>query len=501
MFGNREFLMAPLLCASLFVLGPLVPELPVLASGKNAAPSFDGYWQSDAYGLFVEIRGAELSTSQITSISCLPWWTAKRAPNDSTKGGAIFKRGDAAIHLEPGPSADTLLLREPASVTQMRLRRVRARPKHADDKLANTPPNNYALFWQTFAEQFALFELYHTDWQAVDRKYRPQVIAATTPEELFGILREMIRPFQNAHTNINAGSINRFYVGYRPVSEIGRKLQATPSLSVEQIEDLFSRQAQRTRDIIEAKYSEGKLRAYCNDKIHFGKLKDAIGYLRVLAFEGYAKDGSFEQEARSLEAALDDVFKDAKSMKGLIIDVRVNLGGADPFCLAIAARFAAAKYLAYSKVARNNRRGALRFTEPQPIWVSGSTRPGYHGRVVLLIGPDTISGGETFAMALMGRKPRVEFIGENTQGVFSDVVGRKLPNGWTFGVPNEKYLTETGKSFDSQGVPPNIHVPVFPKADLQSARDGALERAIAVLRSKDLREGEEKQQPRGMHLR
>jgi len=44
-------------------------------------------------------------------------------------------------------------------------------------------------------------------------------------------------------------------------------------------------------------------------------------------------------------------------------------------------------------------------------------------------------------MALMGRAPHVTQIGLNTQGVFSDVLGRRLPNGWRFGLPNEVYLT------------------------------------------------------------
>jgi hypothetical protein len=42
---------------------------------------------------------------------------------------------------------------------------------------------------------------------------------------------------------------------------------------------LFSQRAQRTRDIIESKYSDGKLRPYCNDVIYFGMLKGSIGYL------------------------------------------------------------------------------------------------------------------------------------------------------------------------------------------------------------------------------
>ena len=102
------------------------------------------------------------------------------------------------------------------------------------------------------------------------------------------------------------------------------------SLPIHEVLALFNQQAQRTKAIIEATYSVGQLLSYVNGIIDFGMLHDSIGYLRILAFDGYTKDGAFEQEAIALEYALDDVFKDAERMKGLIIDVRVNTGGADP---------------------------------------------------------------------------------------------------------------------------------------------------------------------------
>jgi hypothetical protein len=443
--------------------------------------SVDGFWQSDGYGLFVRIQGPRMTTYQTTSISCVRWWTARRTDQSDSSREVVFKRVDADIRLTPGSSSDALLVREGPSISSVALKRISDQPQTCSDTLENTPLNNYAVFWQTFAEQFALFPVYRADWAAVDRKYRPKVTPATSPEELFGILRAMILPFHNAHTNINAASIGRQYLGYRPVSEIGQKLQSTDSLPIQEVLALFSQEAQRSRAIIESRYSVSPLRPYVNEMIDFGMLKDSIGYLRILAFDGYTKDGAFEQEAAALQEALDEVFTAAERMKGLIVDVRVNTGGADPLALAIASRLAGAKYLAYSKKTRNNVSGPLRFTAPQPAWVEVSARPGYRGPVVLLTGPETISGGETFAMALMGRTPRVTFVGANTQGVFSDVWGRKLPNGWTFGVPTELYLTSSGKSFDGQGVPPAIRVPVFPKADLEAGRDGALERAIRVI--------------------
>lgn len=461
-------------------LGSALAILP-MPSPQATARSPDGVWQSDGYGLLVEIDAAKLSTFQITSISCVPWWTAQRSDSGGNPGELVFNRGDTRIRLTPSSSGDGLLMREGASISTMRLRRVAGQPGRCRETPADTPLNNYAVFWQTFAEQFVLFPQYRTDWAAIDRRYRPRVTASTTPEELFEILRQMILPFHNAHTNITAASIHRQYLGYRPVSAIGRRLQDTGSLSIDEILGLFSRLASRAKDIIESKYVDAPLRSYANDMIHFGMLRDSIGYLRILAFDGYTRDGGFEQGAAVLEAALDDVFKDAERMKGLIIDVRVNTGGADPLCLAIASRLSGRKYLAYSKVTRRNLSGPLRFTAPQPAWVEVSTRPGYRGRVVLLTGPETISGGETFAMALRGRRPRITTVGENTQGVFSDVWGRKLPNGWTFGVPTELYLTAAGKSFDGHGVVPDIRVPVFPPADLEGGRDGALERAIRVV--------------------
>jgi C-terminal processing protease CtpA/Prc len=103
--------------------------------------------------------------------------------------------------------------------------------------------------------------------------------------------------------------------------------------------------------------------------------------------------------------------------------------------------------------------------------------------VVELIGPLTISAGETTTQALMGRTPKVLKIGENTQGVFSDVLGRKLPNGWVFGLPNEVFRTAEGTTFDGPGIPPDVEVPVFSDQDVAAGRDPGLERALAVLRS------------------
>src|SRR5262249_36974280 len=95
--------------------------------------------------------------------------------------------------------------------------------------------------------------------------------------------------------------------------------------------------------------------------------------------------------------------------------------------------------------------------------------------------PLTISAGETMTQALMGRTPRVVRIGESTQGVFSDVLGRRLPNGWTFGLPNEVLRTAEGETFDGPRIPPEIPVEVTTEEGLDAGLDPACERARTEL--------------------
>jgi C-terminal processing protease CtpA/Prc len=179
--------------------------------------------------------------------------------------------------------------------------------------------------------------------------------------------------------------------------------------------------------------------------------------------------------------ALDTAFANAKSWKGLVIDVRLNGGGADPYGIAIARRLTSNPYTAYVKQARSDPVDATRWSEEQPSVVQPSTRPSFLGPVVELIGIQSISAAETFTQALMNRTPKVIRVGETTQGVFSDVLGRTLPNGWSFGLANERFVTN-GKTYDNVGIPPDVAVESFTPAARATGRDAGVEKALAILK-------------------
>jgi hypothetical protein len=438
------------------------------AQGKESdgvqTHSLDGIWLSDGYALLIEVEGDHLHTYQVTALSCLPSWSATRRPRKLSDRETVYVANSRTIRFPDHEATGTERMRVDGTASDILLHRIGQRPKSCDQQAVNTPQNNYAIFWETFRENYPFFGLHHVDWSAVDQKSRPQVGSGTKPEELFAVLRKMIEPLRDSHTGIEAPDLKVFFDGWR----------SDPN-------HLQDEDWKKAIELIDSKYVQGDLRSFCNGRIKYGMLNGSIGYLRITTFYDYAATEGYVNALAVLQSALDVIFQDANKLTALVIDVRLNKGGDDSLGIEIASRLTRKKYLAYRKVARNDQGKTLHFTLPQDSWVVPGPRPAFYGDVVILTGPDTVSAGETFTMALMGRDPPVTRIGLNTQGVFSDVLNRLLPNGWSFRLPNEVYLSKQGKSFDSTGVPPHIRVPFLSQDDVRNGRDSALEEAIKFL--------------------
>jgi hypothetical protein len=433
-------------------------------SGK-AADSLDGYWLSDGYGNQAEIHGGELRLFEITPLSCLPSdiFDLRNEPVDPRGTRFISRKKRGVLFLSPGPSLDSEWFQAPDAASRILYRRA-TRAETCSRTTPNDSMTNFEIFASTFAAHHGFLEHRGVSWAAVTNTYRAKVSHATRPDQLFEIFRAMIEPLHDAHTFVEARDIQRSFNGKRPGTLL-----------------LTDAQKERTIEILETRYLESRLRSWCNGHIRYGRLKKGAGYLRVDAFYGFIDGGGFDEGAQALDAAFDEILKDAQALPALVIDVRINHGGADPYGVQIAGRLTDGPYVAFVKRARNDAANPENWTAPQAATVRPSSRPRFSKSVVELIGPDTVSAGETFTMALMGRRPPITRIGENTQGVYSDILVRSLPNGWRFGLPNEVFLTEQGRHYEASGVPPDIRAPVFPKQDLAAGRDSALEMALETL--------------------
>jgi hypothetical protein len=420
-----------------------------------AAPSIDGVWRAGDHGQVLEVNQNTLRVYEITGGSCIEAGAAKRRSRSAAGETVFFSESLGAWHITA--DAEGLLWLHSRGIYDAKLQQMPALPDTCG-KVADTQASNYDVFWRTFSEGYPFFSQRKIDWAGVDKQFRPQATGTTSPAELFGILRQMIEPLHDAHTSIEAKSIGQRFEGS---AQNPRQPDGTL--------------AGRSEKIVRQRYIHGELRNYCHvlglgskpssgSLLHFGLLGDSIGYLRVDAI------------LSGCEKELDQIFRAAAELKGLVIDQRLGWdGGNDPSGQAIelASRLTSRDYLAYSRV---------RGSTPQPEMVRASSRPGFGGRVALLIGPASGAAAELFAMASFGREPHVAGVGDRTQGTFSEVMRRRLPNGWNFALPYSSYLAQDGRTYDFIGIQPEVPVPVFPDEDLKAGRDGGLETAIQLLK-------------------
>ncbi|MEV6561075.1 S41 family peptidase [Nocardia sp. NPDC051756] len=418
-----------------------------------------GFWQVDDYGSVLSVHADTLETYQVTALSCMKDETATRSGNP----GSYVTEGKDVLTLRPGDHADRAALHIDGSPGDRRLRRIPGLPERCDNA---TEPTTFDVFWQTFQENYPFFAAKGIDWQQVRDRFRDRADLAERrgdDAELFATLRDMVAPLDDAHVVVSAGE--RGFFG------AGRPGTTPPSPQLDQ----------QVKELVQRRDLRHSLTEFANGRIGYADIPGQdYGYLRVSSFSGYTAERTFAADSAELDRALDAIFTADRlgRLRGLVLDLRINGGGSDSLGLQLAARLTDRPYFAYAKQTRS--------TEPQPQRVEPA-RAGFAGPLAILTGGSTVSAGETFTQAMLERPSRTTRIGQSTQGVFSDVMERKLPGprhaDWWFGVPNEEFLTSDGQTFDGTGIPPELTEPVLTDEEFAQQRDSAFDRATRWLTS------------------
>lgn len=446
-----------------------------VGSADASARPIEGFWRSQGWGRVYEIRGAALQEFEVTTTTCVQSFRTERSSAGPAGRDATFRMRDGStFRIVLDGANDAAHIEHPGALINIFIERIAELPEVCAQPTADTPIGNFDVFARTFAEHYISFDLRHVDWDRVVAQGRAKLSPQTSPGQLFDILAGMIKPLADIHTGIEAPKMRRtFDAPLRPGSD--RVVRG----DIVRFEKAGRRELAA---ITNHAYLQGAVRSFCRGQWQYGSAGNGVGYLRILSFGDYSKRGRFEENRRVLDRALDEILGDA-TLRALVIDVRMSFGGDDQLGLAIAARLTTKEYLAYAIQVRSDPVKPSSYTQSQAVTVRPSTRPVFSGPVVELIGPITMSAAETFTQALMGRTPRVMRIGENTQGVFCDALGRRLPNGWSFALPNAVYRTSEGRAFDVHGIPPDIAVPIFADDDIAARRDPAMAAAMKQLLS------------------
>ena len=324
------------------------------------------------------------------------------------------------------------------------------------------PEKNFEALWGTFNKRYAFFKERKVDWQAQYKQFRPKVDAKTTDKELFKIMCDMLSPLKDGHVYLKAWRLG--LPEYCP-EELPWFLKEFNTRKLERQYAAMVEQTLKANGIAAPKTS-AKVLSYTHN--------DQFGYLLVREFEGVNR--------RKLDAGLDEALGAMDGIKGLIIDIRLNPGGTTGFTYRIANSFADKRRIGHHERTKKGPGekdlGPLRTFHLQPPDAKKKRRT-FTGHIILLTHGASYSASDLFAMILR-ELPHVKIIGEPTNGIFFNMLERKLPNGWKYTLSFQVNYTAKMVCLETKGVP--VHVEVLnQRADLEKGIDPVVTKALEML--------------------
>jgi len=306
------------------------------------------------------------------------------------------------------------------------------------------------------------------DWNARIARLRPSAARARSDAELRPLMAELLRGVDDLHTALSGETDG---VGFEIQGQRGahfnrlrQRFEQAPHQPA--FIDWLQTWVAQERTQADAQLLPGTRRSALDGQVVWGRLPGGVGYLAVAAMAGAG--GSEDEQRAAAGRAIDAALADLRDTRALVFDIAHNLGGLDMVSAEIAARFADRERLAYTKHPHADAR-----VQPQPVRIAPVAAARYLKPVYLLTSEFTCSAGETFAM-MMRTFPHVVQVGQPTQGIFSDSLVKRLPNGWTFSLSNEIYRDARGESFEARGLPPDRIASVYPARESAGSYGRAL---------------------------
>lgn len=426
-----------------------------------------GAWRSQGYGKILLIERDQYTLFEETTISCRKLYT-----------GTIEELNQYYEDVVVSPGGQAFSAHRVSGVARIRFRRLKALPATAAATRRNDardPEYNFEIFWRTFDEQYALFELKSVAWDQAYLTYRPQINARSSRETLFATMAAMLRPLKDGHIRLNtpwghynAGAQPALYQRLTQELEDANDDRDLPSYLGDLKEWLHA--------VIHEDYLMGGARHGGNRLLEWGRLNSAVGYMNIRAMAGQSgKTGEPAADLMAVDNVMRKVLADVGDLSNLIVDLRSNGGGYDGVALRMAAYLMDRKRLAFTKSARHG----SGFTGKQPVHVVPASET-YRGNLFVLTSELTASAAEIFVLSLL-QHPRLTLIGEPTQGILSDTLECHLPNGWHMTLSNEIYRAYDGQLYEDVGIPPHIRMHYLGRKGREEGKDPMLERVLKLV--------------------
>lgn len=380
-------------------------------------------------------------------------------------------------------ASDTILIKD--GVKSFKLVRTNIDyTKDIKEDLTTDPEYNFEILWNTFNEQYSYFKERDIDWGKAYEKYRPQVTAEISELELFMVFEKMLSEIGDGHVSIDVPE------------DLEEAYEATKPAKVDLDNEYTNTLGRQIKDLIIEKHVN-EPRSFNRGELQWGRVTDEVAYLQIknmvamahydiqdslarddfwkLWWENLNKAKNHHDDVRiGTQYMMDSIVRDMKGTKVMIIDLRFNGGGFDDASLEVLNHFAKKETDFVTKKARQGDG----FTAEEIMTMMPSQEL-FDGDLYVLTSFMTASAAELF---VLGGKvlPNAKIIGSSTEGIFSDILHKKLPNGWSFGLSNLVYESMEGISYENIGIPPDYEMS-YPKD----------ERKLYEYLLKDLQDGDD----------
>lgn len=332
----------------------------------------------------------------------------------------------------------------------------------------DSPIENFEKLWKKFDERYANFELKEVDWDKVHAKYRGLVDEKTTNKKLFEVCCFMLQELNDGHVTIQP-DFDEDDIECGPPYEFLYDLEFASIEQEVKFEAVINDELERNGFSLPTKVELSE------DSNFQYRQSNSFGYLRLDEMTEKITFGKFKR-------AIDKAVKSFRQKKGLIIDLRFNGGGWDHNAYKLASRFVP-KGKTIGHFERKRIKETKDFTKLKYRKVRSGGKFQFVKPIVILNSDFTASAAEVFIL-VMNELQNVTLIGDDTEGIFSDMYPFRLPNKWIVTLSHQQYFSQDMVNYEGKGIPPDIKV-LNSRKDIENQTDPVLQQAINYLKTKD----------------
>jgi hypothetical protein len=304
----------------------------------------------------------------------------------------------------------------------------------------STPTDNFNLLWKVVDESYCYLDYKNIRWDSIKTVYATKVSDGMSDKELFDVCADMLNELKDGHVNLYSDfNVSRYWDWYL---DYPQNYNGT---------------------LIERNYM-GKDYLIAGG-VYAQKIKD-VGYLRYPSCMEQVTTANI----RGALELLGDV-------KGLIIDVRNNGGGALLYALEFASHFFSEKtvvgYLRYKEGP-----GHSEFSKFYAQYVEPEDPAVFSGNIVVLTNRMVFSAANELVSAIKCL-PNVTLMGDVTGGGGGAPLSAELYNGWRVRISRNP-LFDVNKEHIEFGIAPDIRVDMD-KDDEYNGVDTIIDSAVSYL--------------------